>query len=172
VPYRRLLKLSQANGQLAFLRQRLIRTYDGNRIAVWAPTPYAMPAVLTMASQLPKLPKHDVGAVFGAPNPAERAPKPCINLLNESNSVSFEERNRRARRQYWRPDVASRRRASRSEETSPLSRALQIVRECLAGRVMRIESCRAWLLSNPRTMNQDVLPRHRNCWHSWTISLT
>jgi hypothetical protein len=64
VPYRRLLKLSQANGQPAFLRQRFFRTYDGNRIAVWAPTPYAMPAALTRAPQLPELPKHDVGAQF------------------------------------------------------------------------------------------------------------
>lgn len=64
VPYRRLLKLSQANGQPAFLRQRFFRTYDGNRVAVWAPTPYAMPAALTRAAQLPELPKHDVGAQF------------------------------------------------------------------------------------------------------------
>jgi len=64
VPYRRLLKLSQANGQPAFLRQRFFRTYDGNRVAVWAPTPYAMPAALTRAPQLPELPKHDVGAHF------------------------------------------------------------------------------------------------------------
>ncbi len=64
VPYRRLLKLSQANGQPAFLRQRFFRTYDGNRVAVWAPTPYAMPAALTRAPQLPELPKHDVGAQF------------------------------------------------------------------------------------------------------------
>src|SRR5260370_6566315 len=64
VPYRRLLKLSQANGQAALLRQRFFRTYDGNRVAVWAPTPYAMPAALTRAPQLPELRKHDVGAQF------------------------------------------------------------------------------------------------------------
>jgi hypothetical protein len=64
VPYRRLLKLSQANGQPAFLRQRFFRTYDGNRVAVWAPTPCATPAALTRAPQLPELPKHDVGAQF------------------------------------------------------------------------------------------------------------
>ncbi len=64
VPYRRLLKLSQANGQPAFLRKRFFRTYDGNRVTVWAPTPYAMPAALTRAPQLPELPKHDAGAQF------------------------------------------------------------------------------------------------------------
>jgi hypothetical protein len=64
VPYRRLLKLSQTNGQPAFLRQRFFRTYDGNRVSVWAPTPYAMPAALTRAPQLPELPKHEVGAQF------------------------------------------------------------------------------------------------------------
>ena len=64
LPYRRLLKLSRDNGQPAFLRQQFFRTYDGNRVAVWAPTPYAMPAALTRAPQLPDLPKHDVGAQF------------------------------------------------------------------------------------------------------------
>ena len=64
VPYRRLLKLSQANGQPAFLRQLFFRTYDGNRVAVWAPAPHAMPAALTRAPQLPELPKHEVGAQF------------------------------------------------------------------------------------------------------------
>ena len=64
LPYRRLLKLSRDNGQPAFLRQRFFRTYDGNRVAVWAPTPYAMPAALTRAPQLPEMPKHDVGAQF------------------------------------------------------------------------------------------------------------
>src|SRR5260370_20852559 len=64
LPYRRLLKLSRENGQPAFLRQSLFRTYDGNRVAVWAPTPHAMPAALARAPQLPELPKHDVGAHF------------------------------------------------------------------------------------------------------------
>ena len=62
--YRRLLKLSRDEGQPAFVRQRFFRTYDGNRVAVWAPTPYAIPAALTRATQLPELPKHDVGAQF------------------------------------------------------------------------------------------------------------
>src|SRR5260370_16490121 len=56
VPYRRLLKLSQANRQPAFLRQRFFRTYDGNRAAVWAPTPHAVPAALPRAPQLPPPP--------------------------------------------------------------------------------------------------------------------
>jgi len=60
--YRRLLKLSR--GQPAFVRQRFFRTYDGNRIAAWAPTPYAMPAALARSAPLPELPKHDVGAQF------------------------------------------------------------------------------------------------------------
>jgi hypothetical protein len=64
LPYRRLLKLSRENGQRAFLRQSFFRTYDGNRVAVWAPTPHAMPAALARAPQLPELPKHDVGAQF------------------------------------------------------------------------------------------------------------
>ncbi len=64
LPYRRLLKLSREIGQPAFLRQRFFRTYDGNRVAVWAPTPYAMPAAMARTSQLPELPKHDVGAQF------------------------------------------------------------------------------------------------------------
>src|SRR5467141_3165470 len=64
LPYRRLLKLSQENGQPAFLLQRFFRTYDGNRLAVWTPTPYAMPAALARTPQLPELPKHDVGAQF------------------------------------------------------------------------------------------------------------
>jgi hypothetical protein len=64
LPYRRLLKLSRADGQPAFVRQRFFRTYDGNRIAVWAPTPYAMPAALARSAPLPELPKHDVGAQF------------------------------------------------------------------------------------------------------------
>ncbi len=64
LPYRRLLKLSRENGQPAFLRQRFFRTYAGNRVAVWAPSPHAMPAALTRAAQLPELPKHDVGAQF------------------------------------------------------------------------------------------------------------
>jgi hypothetical protein len=64
VPYRRLLKLAQTNGQPAFLRQRFFRTYDGNRVAVWTPTAYAMAAALTRAPQLPDLPRHDVGAQF------------------------------------------------------------------------------------------------------------
>ena len=62
--YRRLLKLSKAEGQPAFVQQRFFRTYDGNRVAVWAPTPYAMPAALARTPQLPELPKHDVGAQF------------------------------------------------------------------------------------------------------------
>src|SRR5713101_2199054 len=51
--YRRLLKLSREDGQPAFVRQRFFRTYDGNRIAVWAPTPYAMPAALARSAPLP-----------------------------------------------------------------------------------------------------------------------
>ncbi len=62
--YRRLLKLSRADGQPAFVRQRFFRTYDGNRLAVWAPTPHAMPAALARSTPLPELPKHDVGAQF------------------------------------------------------------------------------------------------------------
>jgi len=62
--YRRLLKLSREDGQPAFLRQRFFRTYDGNRVAVWAPTPYAMAAALARSAPLPELPKHDVGAQF------------------------------------------------------------------------------------------------------------
>src|SRR5215831_3985423 len=62
--YRRLLKLSRADGHPAFVGQRFFRTYDGNRIAVWAPTPYALPAALERSASLPELPKHDVGAQF------------------------------------------------------------------------------------------------------------
>jgi hypothetical protein len=64
IAYRRLLKLSRAAGQPAFVRQRFFRTYDGNRIAVWAPTPYALPAAVARSAPLPELPKHDVGAQF------------------------------------------------------------------------------------------------------------
>jgi hypothetical protein len=64
LPYRRLLKLSRGDGQRTFVRQRFFRTYDGNRVAVWAPTPYAMPAALASSAPLPELPKHDVGAQF------------------------------------------------------------------------------------------------------------
>jgi len=64
IAYRRLLKLSRVDDQPAFVRQRFFRTYDGNRIAVWAPTPYAMPAALARSAPLPELPKHDVGAQF------------------------------------------------------------------------------------------------------------
>jgi len=63
--YRRLLKLSKENGQPAFVEQRFFRTYDGNRVAVWAPTPHAMPAAVRRAGgELPELPKHEVGAQF------------------------------------------------------------------------------------------------------------
>jgi len=62
--YRRLLKLARADGQPAFVRQRFFRTYDGNRVAVWAPTPYAIPAALARSAPLLELPKHDVGAQF------------------------------------------------------------------------------------------------------------
>src|SRR5437016_4086920 len=60
LPYRRLLKLSRENDQPAFLRQRFFRTYDGNRVAIWAPTPHSMHAALARTPQLPELPKHDV----------------------------------------------------------------------------------------------------------------
>ncbi|HZY03102.1 MAG TPA: hypothetical protein VFF02_06345, partial [Anaeromyxobacteraceae bacterium] len=36
--YRRLQKLTRGDGGPPFLRQRFFRTYDGNRVAVWAPT--------------------------------------------------------------------------------------------------------------------------------------
>src|SRR5215831_18639295 len=62
--YRRLLKLSRADGHPAFVGQRFFRTYDGNRIAVWAPTPYAISAALARSTPLPELPKHDVGSQF------------------------------------------------------------------------------------------------------------
>lgn len=62
--YRRLLKLSNTKGQPPFVRQRFFRTYDGDRVAVWAATPYALPAALSRTPDLPELPKHDVGAQF------------------------------------------------------------------------------------------------------------
>ncbi|MGO9830213.1 MAG: replication-relaxation family protein [Myxococcaceae bacterium] len=62
--YRRLLRLSREDGQPAFVRQRFFRDYDGNRRAVWAPTPYALKAALSRSASLPELPKHDVGAQF------------------------------------------------------------------------------------------------------------
>lgn len=62
--YRRLLRLSREAGQPAFVRQRFFRDYDGNRLAVWAPTPHAMQAALSRSAPLPELPKHDVGAQF------------------------------------------------------------------------------------------------------------
>ena len=62
--YRRLLKLSNVRKQAPFVRQRFFRTYDGDRVAVWAATPHALPAALTRAPDLPELPKHDVGAQF------------------------------------------------------------------------------------------------------------
>jgi hypothetical protein len=62
--YRRLLKLSNTKGQPPFVRQRFFRTYDGDRVAVWAATPYALPAALSRSPDLPELPKHDVGAQF------------------------------------------------------------------------------------------------------------
>jgi hypothetical protein len=64
VAYRRLVKLTGTGRQPAFLRQTFFRTYDGKRVAVWAPTQYAMPAALARAGTLPELPKHDVGAHF------------------------------------------------------------------------------------------------------------
>ena len=64
LPYRRLLQLSRPGGQPPFVRQRFFRTYDGIRMAVWAPTPYALPAALSRSAPLPELPKHDVGAYF------------------------------------------------------------------------------------------------------------
>jgi hypothetical protein len=63
--YRRLLKLSRSDGgQVPFVRQRFFRTYDGNRVAVWAPTPHALLAASVRAGGLPELPRHDVGAQF------------------------------------------------------------------------------------------------------------
>jgi hypothetical protein len=62
--YRRLLLLARGDGQLAFVRQRFFRDYNGNRLAVWAPTPHAMTAALSRSAPLPELPKHDVGAQF------------------------------------------------------------------------------------------------------------
>lgn len=62
--YRRLLKLSRSDGQAPFVRQRFFRTYDGNRVAVWAPTPHGVMAASLRAPGLPELPKHDVGAYF------------------------------------------------------------------------------------------------------------
>lgn len=62
--YRRLLKLSRGDGQAPFVRQRFFRTYDGNRVAVWAPTPRGVMAASARAGGLPELPRHDVGAQF------------------------------------------------------------------------------------------------------------
>ena len=62
--YRRLLKLSRNDGQVPFVRQRFFRTYDGNRVAVWAPTAHGVMAASVRAGGLPELPKHDVGAQF------------------------------------------------------------------------------------------------------------
>ena len=62
--YRRLLKLASGKGQPPFVRQRFFRTYEGDRVAVWAATPHALPAALARAPELPELPKHDVGAQF------------------------------------------------------------------------------------------------------------
>src|SRR5258708_18805534 len=70
VPYRRLLKLSQANGQPAVLKQRFFRPYDGHRVAILAPTPDAMPAALPRGPPPPGLAKHDVRPEFpGHPIP-------------------------------------------------------------------------------------------------------
>lgn len=60
--YRRLVRLSGT--QRAFLRQRFFRKYDGSRVAVWMPTPYALAAASARAPDLPELPKHEVGAQF------------------------------------------------------------------------------------------------------------
>lgn len=65
VAYRRLLKLGRAaGGQPAFVRQRFFRTYDGNRVGVWALSKHGVPAAQARAPGLPELPKHDVGAQF------------------------------------------------------------------------------------------------------------
>ncbi|HTP49984.1 MAG TPA: replication-relaxation family protein [Anaeromyxobacteraceae bacterium] len=64
VAYRRLLKLSREDGQPAFVRRRAFRTYDGDRVAVWAATAHGLPAALARSPGLPELPKHDVGAQF------------------------------------------------------------------------------------------------------------
>ena len=64
VAYRRLLKLSREDGQPAFVHRRFFRTYDGERVAVWAATAHGLPAALARAPDLPELPRHDVGAQF------------------------------------------------------------------------------------------------------------
>ena len=62
--YRRLLKLTRRDGGPPFVRQRFFRTYDGNRVAVWAPTPHGLAAAALRTAGLPELPRHDVGANF------------------------------------------------------------------------------------------------------------
>lgn len=62
--YRRLQKLTRGDSGPPFLRQRFFRTYDGNRVAVWAPTPHGLAAAALRVGGLPELPKHDVGAQF------------------------------------------------------------------------------------------------------------
>lgn len=62
--YRRLLKLTRSDGGSPFVRQRFFRAYDGNRIAVWAPTPHGLAAAALRTAGLPELPRHDVGANF------------------------------------------------------------------------------------------------------------
>jgi hypothetical protein len=67
VASRRLQKLARAaGGQPAFVRQRFFRTYDGNRVGVWALAKHGMFAAQARAGALalPELPKHDVGAQF------------------------------------------------------------------------------------------------------------
>jgi len=62
--YRRLQRLTRAEGGPPFLRRRFFRTYDGNRVAVWAPTPHGLAAAALRIAGLPELPRHDVGANF------------------------------------------------------------------------------------------------------------
>ncbi len=97
LPYRRLLKLSRENGQPAFARQRFFRTYDGNRVAVWAPTPHAMPAALARVGD-PR------GAETATRDPARRRPRaadaaaPLLPGVRDGDADDLAGRGQRARR--------------------------------------------------------------------------
>src|SRR5258708_7755215 len=60
VPYRRFLKLSQADGEPAVFKQRFFCPDGGNRGRVWAPAAARVPAACTRDPARPELATDDV----------------------------------------------------------------------------------------------------------------